>query len=56
MEDVLRKYLNKFCMVYIDDIIIYSKTIEEHDEHIRLIFQALKEANLKVGADKCEFF
>lgn len=43
-------------MVYIDDIIIYSNTIEEHARNLDLVFDALKKANLKVGVDKCDFF
>src|SRR6266542_592668 len=42
MNQVLRKYLGKFILVYLDDIIIYSKTFEEHKEHVRLVFEALR--------------
>lgn len=56
MEIVLHRYLRKFAMVYIDDIIIYSNTVEEHLEHLRLVFEALRDANLKVGVSKCELF
>ena len=55
MELVLAPYLNKFCLVYIDDIVIYSQTINEHLEHVKLIMEALSEANLKIGHDKCLF-
>ena len=55
MEKVLKPFLRKFVMVYIDDIIIYSSTTKEHIEHLNLVFKALKEANLHVGYNKCEF-
>jgi hypothetical protein len=39
MNNVLRKYLDKFVIVFIDDILIYSKTREEHEEHLRLVLK-----------------
>ena len=56
MNKVLAKYLGKFVMVYIDDIIIYSDTPEEHQEHIMKVFELLVEANLTISLEKCEFF
>ena len=47
--------LHKFAVTYLDDIIIFSKTEEEHLEHLRIIFQRLKEAGLKLKRAKCEF-
>jgi len=55
MQDVLRKYMNKFCMVYIDDIIIYSHTLEGHIEHVKLILTALRERNFYAKLSKCKF-
>jgi len=55
MDQVLRKYLRKFILVYLDDIIIYSKTYEEHKEHIRLVFKALRKASLMMKLRKCKF-
>ena len=52
----LRSVLRKFCLVYIDDIIIYSNTIEEHYKYIKIVLDLLEKANLRVGVDKCEFF
>src|SRR6266542_4235776 len=55
MNQVLRKYLEKFILVYLDDIIIYSKMIEEYKEHIRLVFEALRAASLMMKLKKCKF-
>jgi hypothetical protein len=41
MNGVFREYLDKFVQVFIDDILIYSRTMEEHDEHLRLVLQCL---------------
>ena len=45
-----------FAMVYLDDIIIFSKNEAEHIKHIEIIFQKLKEAGLKLKESKCDFF
>lgn len=45
-----------FCFVYLDDTLIFSKTDEEHLEHIAKIFSALSEHKLTVSAEKCSFF
>src|SRR6266498_3894659 len=55
MNQVLRKYLEKFILVYLNDIIIYSKTFEEHKEHVRLVFEALQAAFLIMKPKKCKF-
>ena len=49
------KGLHSFAMAYLDDIIIFSKDEEEHLEHLRIIFQCLKEAGLKLKRSKCDF-
>jgi len=46
MNHVLEPYINNFVIVYLDDICIYSKTHEEHIEHLRLVFQKLREHQL----------
>jgi len=56
MEQVLREHIAKFCMVYIDDIIIYSKTEEEHATHLRLIFEALRKHDVRIKLQKCHFY
>jgi hypothetical protein len=56
INDSLREYLDQFCSTYLDDILIYSKTKEEHTEHIRKVLQRLREAGLFTKISKCEFF
>jgi len=56
INDTLREYLDKFCSAYLDDIIIYSKTREEHVQHLRLVLEQLRKAGLFAKISKCEFF
>lgn len=53
---VLREYLDIFCFVYIDDILIFSKTDDEHLDHVDNILAALSEHNLTASLEKCSFF
>jgi len=55
MNDELRAYLDDFVQVFIDDILIYSKTKEEHMGHIRTVLQKLKDAGLKAKPAKCSW-
>ena len=55
MNDTLREFLDQFCMVYIDDILIYSKTKTEHRKQVCKVLQKLKEAGLYAKPEKCEF-
>ena len=55
MNHILRKYLRDFTLVYLDDIIIYSKTWKGHLNYLRLVFEALRGADLMVKVKKCEF-
>src|SRR3954467_3780307 len=50
------EYLDKFIVVYLDDILIYSKNDEEHAEHLRLILEKLREHKLYAKYSKCEFW
>jgi hypothetical protein len=56
MNKVFMEYLDKFVVVFIDDILIFSKNEEEHDEHLRLVLQKLRETQLYTKLNKCEFW
>jgi hypothetical protein len=56
MNNVLRKFLDRFVFVFIDDILIYSKNKEEHEEHLKLVLQVLLQHQLYAKFIKCEFF
>ncbi|GJV29216.1 reverse transcriptase domain-containing protein, partial [Tanacetum coccineum] len=56
MNRVRRPYLDKFVIVFIDDILIYSKTRAEHVEHLRLVLGLLKKEKLYTKFSKCEFW
>jgi hypothetical protein len=56
MNGVFHEYLDKFVQVFIDDILIYSRMMEEHDEHLRLVLQCLRENKLYGKLSKCSFY
>ena len=56
MNNVMHKYLDKFVVVFIDDILIYSKYEEEHKEHLKIVLQELREHQLYAKFSKCDFF
>jgi hypothetical protein len=56
MNKVFMEYLNKFVMVFIDDILVYSRSEEEHEGHLRLVLQKLREHRLYAKLSKCEFW
>ncbi|GJZ43964.1 putative reverse transcriptase domain-containing protein [Tanacetum coccineum] len=56
MNRVCRPYLDKFVIVFIEDILVYSKTREEHEVHLRLVLELLKKEKLYAKFSKCEFW
>lgn len=56
LDDILRPYIGKFAHVYIDDVLVFSKTKEEHIKHIDIIMGTLKRANMGISNEKSKFF
>ncbi|GJX10074.1 putative reverse transcriptase domain-containing protein [Tanacetum coccineum] len=56
MNRVCKPYLDKFIIIFIDDILIYSKNKQEHEEHLKLILELLKKEELYAKFSKCEFW
>ncbi|XP_019255309.1 PREDICTED: uncharacterized protein LOC109233917, partial [Nicotiana attenuata] len=55
MNSVFRPYLDSFVIVFIDDILVYSRSQEEHAQHLRVVLQRLREERLYAKFSKCEF-
>lgn len=55
MNEILRDHINKKCVVYLDDILIFSTSLKEHIQAINEIFQILEKKNFKIQIDKCNF-
>jgi len=56
MNRVFKPYLDKFVVVFIDDILIYSRTLEEHTHHLRTTLKVLRKNELYAKLSKCEFW
>ena len=56
MNRVFQPYLDKFIIVFIDDILVYSRSADEHAEHLRIALQTLREKQLYAKLSKCEFW
>lgn len=56
MNSVLREYINRICVVYLDDILVFSTSLQEHIDSLSKIFSTLEKADLKIQVDKCNFF
>ena len=56
MHRVFQTYLDKFIMAFVDDILIYSKSEEEHEDHLRVVLQILRDHQLYAIFSKCEFW
>jgi hypothetical protein len=56
MNGVFQEYLDKFVILFLDDIIIYSMSEEEHEHHLRMVLQVLREHQLYAKLSKCSFY
>ena len=56
MQSCLGNLHLHYCIIYLDDVIVFSKTPEEHVFRLRAVFEKLKQAELKFKPSKCEFF
>ena len=56
MNRVFRPFLDQFVIVFIDDVLVYSRSEEEHEQHLRLFLQTLREHQLYAKFSKCEFW
>ena len=56
INNTLREYLDLFCIAYLDNILIYSKDLESHKEHVRKVLDVLKAKDLKLKLEKCELY
>lgn len=55
MNEILTPFLRKLVLVFLDDILIYSPSLEQHVEHLRLVFQRLKDTKFFLKKSKCSF-
>ncbi|GKA89231.1 reverse transcriptase [Tanacetum coccineum] len=56
MNRIFHEYLDKFVIVFIDDILVYSKSEEEHEQHLRIVLEILRQKKLYAKFSKCEFW
>ena len=56
MNRDFRPYLDHFVVVFIDDILVYSKDVQEHEHHLRIVLQTLRENQLFSKLSKCDFW
>jgi len=56
MNKIFHPFLDQFVVLFIDDILIYSKSLEEHGEHLRIVLQILNKKKLYAKLSKCEFW
>ena len=56
MQRVFHPYLDQFVVIFLDDILIYSKSEEDHVRHLRLVLQTLRDQKLYAKFSKCEFW
>ena len=56
MNRVFRPYLDQYAVVFIDDILVYSSSYLEHEQHLRIVLQTVRENQLYAKLNKCEFW
>ena len=56
MNDIFRQYLDKFIIVFLDDILIYSKSVEEHEDNLRLVLHVLRKNQLYANLSNCSLY
>ena len=56
MNKVFRPYVDQFVVVFIDDILVYSKDAQEHEQHLKIVLQTLREKKLHAKLRKCDFW
>jgi hypothetical protein len=55
MNDTFREFLDKFLVIYLDDLLIYSDPLAEHKRHVRMVLEKLRDADLYLKPSKCQF-
>src|SRR6266700_7859283 len=55
MNTILQPYLGKFCLVYLDNILIFSRTLDEHHNHVQQVLETLRKNDLYAKSSKCLF-
>lgn len=55
MNGILAPFIGKFVFVYLDDLLVFSSSLPDHVEHLRLVFDAIRNANLRLKGQKCRF-
>ena len=55
MNDIFRQHLNRFVLVYLDDVLVFSRHPDEHIKHLRTVLQILRQNQLYIKLSKCEF-
>ena len=56
MHRIFQPYLDRFVVVFVDDLLIYSKSEEEHEDHVRVVLQVLRDHKLYAKFRKCKFW
>ena len=56
INDALREHLDVFVIAYLDDILVYSKTLEDHQRHVSQVLNYLEARDLRLKPEKCEFY